>query len=108
MKTCIEYHQKSNSSKKFEVLTIENNCVLLFVLSLSLFISSTMLTLSSSSSDSSGRIEFDRSRRQAYGLMSMMKLLEIKPLKGDKCSFSRQRADLNTIDVQLESLTSSF
>ena len=67
-----------------------------------------MLTLSSSYSDSSGRIEFERRRRQASGLMSIMKLREIRPLNGDKFYFSRHKADLKTMEVELDGLTSSF
>ena len=86
---------------------MENNCDLLFPLYLYLLISSAMLRLSSSS-DSSGRIEFDRSLRQISGFMSIMKLLDIRPLKGDRCSLSMQRDDLKTIEVRLDKRASSF
>lgn len=82
MKNIHEYHQNSNSSKKLHVLTMENLWVRLLNLSLSLFISYPMLTLSSSSS--SAKMELERNLRQASGLISMMKLLEMSPLKGER------------------------
>ena len=102
-----KYHQNSNSSKKLEVRTIEKCWTIFPKASLSLFMFSAMLTMSSLSSSLS-RIELEPICKQASGSRSMMKLRSIKPLNGDRFSFSMCMDDLKVMEMLLAAGPSSF
>lgn len=97
---------RSNSERKFEVLTIDMPWVRLLNLCRYLLISSAILKLSYSSyySPWACKLTFSLNLRQASGLISIIKLLEtIKFLKGECCwgYLSRLLWDLTKIEYSL-------
>ena len=95
-------YQNWNYYRKLDVLTIEIPWVLLLNRWRYLMISSAILRTSSSSSfSSSATTKFYLSFRHTSGLMSMIKLLEIRPLIGELKSFYKFIEDLKAKDVVL-------
>lgn len=86
--------QNWNSSRKFDVFTMDIPWVRLLNLWRSLFISSAILKLSSYSYSWATNEFCSLCLRQTSGLASRMKLLETKKLfMGEDCSFSRLLID---------------